>query len=319
MESFPEDVQNAIIDCLFEMGEHANEVTMHIPKTKYPKLFEIDGILQQPFVSKKNLYSARELVPRDDDVFVVTTPKSGTTWNLFICLNLLRDNYMKGGSQEMFTDAPFLESFTKEVLDMFPVRRIFKTHFYYDWIPKSKTAKYIYTVRNPKDVLISYFHHIRNMKINEWEDGDFNVMFDMFMNDRIESGGYFMHVKSWLPHIHEENVLFLVYEEMCRDLKGNIIKIAKFLGGKANKVLENEKILDEVVETCTFKSMKDKNDLFSSDITMRTKTFIRKGGSKNWKKYLTKEQSDLIDAKFNEYFKGTILENLWIDEMTWDD
>uniref|UniRef100_A0A0K0FTM2 Sulfotransferase 6B1 (inferred by orthology to a human protein) n=1 Tax=Strongyloides venezuelensis TaxID=75913 RepID=A0A0K0FTM2_STRVS len=318
MESFPEHIQEIIIDHLFEMGEHASKVASAMESSEKPKLFRVDGILQQPFVSEKNLRSARKLIPRDDDVFVVTTPKSGTTWNLFICLNLLRVDYMKG-SQEMITDVPFLDSFSSEVLDLFPIQRIFKTHFYYDWIPKSKKAKYIYTVRNPKDVLVSYYHHVRNMKINEWENGDFNVMFDMFLNDEIESGGYFMHVKSWLPHIHEENVLFLVYEDMCKDLKGNIIKIARFLGGNANRVLEDPKLLDEVVETCTFKSMHDKNELFSSQITMRTKTFIRKGGSKNWKKYLTKEQSDLIDKKFNEYFKDTILGNLWVEEMAWDE
>ncbi|CEF69897.1 Sulfotransferase 6B1 [Strongyloides ratti] len=317
METFPKEVQEIIIDTLFEMGEHASEVTSVMEKSDRPKLFMVDGILQQPFVSKKNLRSARKLVPRDDDVFVVTTPKSGTTWNLFICLNLLKIDYMEG-TQEMFTDAPFLESFPLEVLDLFPVQRIFKTHFFYDWIPKSKKAKYIYTVRNPKDVLISYYHHIRNMKINDWEDGDFNVMFEMFLNDEIESGGYFMHVKSWLPHINDENVLFLVYEDMCKDLKSNIIKIAKFLGGNANRILEDSKLLDKVVDVCTFKSMHEKNEIFSSDITMRTKTFIRKGGSKNWKNYLTKEQSDLIDKKFYEYFKGTILENLWIDEMSWN-
>jgi hypothetical protein len=87
--------------------------------------------------------------------------------------------------------------------------RLLKTHFSYGNCPKSKQAKYIFAVRNPKDCLASYFFHNRNFKIYEWSDGEFNTFFEMFMRGELGFGDYFKHLKSWMPHINDPNVLFL--------------------------------------------------------------------------------------------------------------
>jgi hypothetical protein len=46
-------------------------------------------------------------------------------------------------------------------------RRIFNTHLRWDMMPKgggSNSAKYIYVVRNPRDVVTSFYHHLANEK-----------------------------------------------------------------------------------------------------------------------------------------------------------
>lgn len=50
----------------------------------------------------------------------------------------------------------------------------------------------------------------------------------------------------------------------------------------------------------------------------RGKPFIRKGGSRDWKNYFTKEQSDCMDKEWREKVCGTIAENWWKEEMAWD-
>jgi hypothetical protein len=87
--------------------------------------------------------------------------------------------------------------------------RLLKTHFNYRNCPQSSQAKYIFAVRNPKDCLTSYFHHNRNFKIYEWCDGDFDVFFNLFLKGELGFGDYFNHLNSWLPHINDDNVLFL--------------------------------------------------------------------------------------------------------------
>jgi len=87
--------------------------------------------------------------------------------------------------------------------------RLLKTHFSHVNCPISSKAKYIYVVRNPKDCLTSYFYHNRNFKAYDWADGDFNTFFKLFCCRRLAFGDYFDHLLSWLPHIHDANVLFL--------------------------------------------------------------------------------------------------------------
>ena len=42
--------------------------------------------------------------------------------------------------------------------------RLIKTHFPYELTPRSSKAKYIYVARNPKDCVVSFYHHTGEMK-----------------------------------------------------------------------------------------------------------------------------------------------------------
>uniref|UniRef100_A0A913I897 Sulfotransfer_1 domain-containing protein n=1 Tax=Strongyloides stercoralis TaxID=6248 RepID=A0A913I897_STRER len=303
---------------LYEIHEICPKYVEEHPTGDRPALYPVDGILQCAYCTPEAVKSAKNMIPRDDDIFVCTTPKSGTTFCQNICLCLVNRKYLNG-KQDFLLDSPFIEMYGADAIELYPSRRVLKTHFPYDIVPKNKNSKYIFCARNPKDTLVSYFYHNKILKIANWENGQFDVMFEMFINDEIESGGYFRHNKSWLPHINDDNVLFLIYEEMCKDLKGSINKIANFIGGEALEVINNEELLQKVIDECSFEGMKKKNNMFSHEVAYRTPTFIRKGGSRNWKELMTKEQSDRLDKKFNETFKGTIFENLWTKEMKWDD
>lgn len=50
----------------------------------------------------------------------------------------------------------------------------------------------------------------------------------------------------------------------------------------------------------------------------RQNNFVRKGGSRNWKNHMTREQSDRIDAEFRRQFEGTLAANWWRKEMAWE-
>ncbi len=49
-----------------------------------------------------------------------------------------------------------------------------------------------------------------------------------------------------------------------------------------------------------------------------TAPFIRKGKKRDWVNYLSKEQSDRMDNLFKHKMRGTVAENWWQDEMSWD-
>lgn len=50
----------------------------------------------------------------------------------------------------------------------------------------------------------------------------------------------------------------------------------------------------------------------------RTETFVRKGGSRDWKNHFSREQSDRLDALFQSKLAGTPAANWWESEMRCD-
>ena len=66
----------------------------------------------------------------------------------------------------------------EKVFTRFSEPRVFKTHIPYCLVPKgsdeANKPRYIYVVRNPKDVFVSLYHHSRNMpyvvEIPTWDE-----------------------------------------------------------------------------------------------------------------------------------------------------
>ena len=117
-----------------------------------------------------------------------------------------------------------------------------------------KHTQYINVVRNPKDVVVSYYHHIISFPQcfhYEWD----NIL-EMFMDGNIAFGDYFDHVLSWWAHKDDDNVLILKYEDMKKDLPTAVAQITKFVGQDISKEL-----VDKIAHRTTFANMK--KDLFS--------------------------------------------------------
>ncbi len=150
-----------------------------------------------------------DFVPRADDIFLVTYPRSGTTWMQMILYQLA-----SGGNMD-FTHicqvAPWFErviSFnvmSSEAIEAIPSPRIFKSHLSYRWIPKGQ-CKYIYVMRNGKDVAVSFFHFYKS---HLGFKGDFSEFFDLFMRGKVQFGSWFEHVAGWREHLDNPNILFL--------------------------------------------------------------------------------------------------------------
>lgn len=72
---------------------------------------------------------------------------------------------------EGLKDDTMIECISKEKFDFLPSPRILNSHLYFSMLPKDfikRKGKIVYTVRNPKDVAVSYFHHHRNILMYEY-------------------------------------------------------------------------------------------------------------------------------------------------------
>ncbi|KZS03672.1 Sulfotransferase family cytosolic 1B member, partial [Daphnia magna] len=168
--------------------------------------------------------------PRNDDVWVVTFPKCGTTWTQELVWMIMNDCDKVRGKAPLLIRSPFLEfpymlppetmpaeltkmMVTLEKVEEMPSPRIIKSHLpFYLLHPKLlDTCKVVYVARNPKDVIVSFFHHHQLMEIHGFS-GDVETFAQYFMDDELMFSPFFPHILDAWSKRHHPNMLFLFYE-----------------------------------------------------------------------------------------------------------
>ncbi len=267
---------------------------------------QINGSIWPAFMTEEQLRMCSTFPNRPGDVFLVTYPKSGTTWLEEIVRCITRP---KKSSQENLSDTTMLrfEMVSQELIGALPSPRSIATHLPFALVPRSSkhTVKYIYLARNPKDVAVSMFYFMRSMPLFGF-DGTWSEFLQHFMKGNIPVGvSYFDHVLEWWTHKDEENILFLKYEDLKKDLNGQVKIIAEFLGFKFS-----DEEAQAVAEKCTFQAMKSNPNLAinKSSKFRKQKPHLRKGVVGDWKNHFSDEQLAEFNKLYESRLKGTGLE-----------
>jgi hypothetical protein len=246
-----------------------------------------------------------DYVPRSDDVFIVTYPRSGTTWMQMILYQLTTD-----GSMEIPHIAEFCPWFERSQrsargFELRPSPRIFKSHLSWRKIPKGP-GKYIYVARDGKDVALSYYHLCR--AYNGYE-GTFDQFFERFLRGKADHGSWFRHVRDWWAHRHDPNVLFLTYEELTADLESCVRRIAAFCGFE----LAPDRI-PGVLERCSFAFMKEHESRFDPmfetlwESGVQLNTFLRQGRVGAGATALSRQQEERFERALDKMLGQTGIE-----------
>nr|XP_060609197.1 amine sulfotransferase-like [Anolis sagrei ordinatus] len=252
---------------------------------------------------------------RDSDVFLVTFPKSGTIWTQNI-LSLIYHEGHRNGTEDMdlVDRVPWLEYNLRNVdYVKRSSPRLFASHLPYCLLPKglkNGRGKIIYVARNPKDVLVSYYHFSKvSQKLEEVED--FEVIMERFLAGKVIGNLWLDHVEGWSAQMDNTNILFLMYEEMKKDLRSAVLKICNFLG----KRLSEEEI-DDVVDMASFGKMsadrRANYTTLSSDLLDFSKgSFLRKGTIGDWKNTMTVAQNERFDSVFKKRMEKLPIKFCW--------
>uniref|UniRef100_A0A3P8UIQ0 Sulfotransferase n=1 Tax=Cynoglossus semilaevis TaxID=244447 RepID=A0A3P8UIQ0_CYNSE len=223
---------------------------------------------------------------QDQDILIVSYPKSGTTWvQEMVTLICSRGDPSLTQSVPNWARAPWLE------------------HYYCASVLGAASLRSSLHFRNPKDVVVS-FYHFHKMANFLPEAETFEEFLKKFLMGTLSYGSWFDHVKGWTCQTATlENLLHLTYEEMKQTTyKTNIIKVSSFL---QHPLLEEE--VNNCVQHCSFSSMKNNNmvnyTLVSDHIMDHSKgCFMRKGKTGDWKNLFTEEQNHY----FNDFFKSNM-------------
>jgi hypothetical protein len=174
----------------------------------------------------ESLHRASTFQPRPDDLFLAAYPKSGTTW-----IQQIVHGLRTGGSMdfdEISSVVPWIEVAFDLGMDPahMPTPRAFKTHFRRDEVPLG--ARYIYVVRDPKDVVVSFFHFFEGW-LFETGTIDLVTFAKDFFFPGSNSGRYWPHVRSWWDARDADDTLFLCFEDLKADLPTAVQQIAAFI------------------------------------------------------------------------------------------
>uniref|UniRef100_T1II81 Sulfotransferase domain-containing protein n=1 Tax=Strigamia maritima TaxID=126957 RepID=T1II81_STRMM len=258
------------------------------------------------------LQTLKSFKARDDDIYVVTFPKTGTTWLQEIVYLIMNDvDCEKAKSTTRDRVFPYLEMNMMELppefqlnevdsVENLPSPRLIKSHLPYCLLPPeavAKKSKFLYVSRNAKDTMISYFHFALNIFWMKFQ-GDLNDFAELFLEGKIPFAPYIPHVKEFWEHRHDSNVFFTTYEALKQNQEPIIGEIAKFL----NKPLTDGQI-KTIANHCNFDNMKHNAGANKANwneqgfLANKDFKFMRKGIVGDCKNHMSPE----LIAKFDKW------------------
>ncbi|XP_067323086.1 amine sulfotransferase-like isoform X2 [Anolis sagrei] len=311
---------------LFGARSSSNQQDKPVAKTKFFSSYKMEPSEKYVFKHKGSYFvqslttpeyidSLRDFKIRDSDVFIASYMKSGTIWTQHILSMIYHEGHRNGTeSMDLLDRAPFLEYKVRKIdYANCPSPRLFTTHMNSQFVPKGLSngrTKVIYVMRNPKDVLVSYYHFSK-VSVHLEEIEDFNMFMERFLAGKIVGDLWLDHIEGWYAQKDNFNILFLVYEEMKKDLRSAILKICNFLGKNLN-----EELVDDIMAKASFDRMRvdprTNTENLPSDVLDHSKGhFFRKGTIGDWKNTMTVAQNERFDSVFKERMEKLPFKFCW--------
>lgn len=196
-------------------------------------------------------------VSRPGDIVICTPPKSGTTWTQMLCALLIFDGPEFPGSLDSIS--PWLDMQTRSKAEVHQLlaaqthRRFIKTHTPLDGLALQDDTTYIVVGRDPRDVAVSFGHHMLNLNMEEFlkareaavgnhdldqfpppppipDDPQERLQEFMDGDDIVSLDGVLGHLQEGWKRRDAPNVHLFHYADYQRDLPGNMQRLADFLG-----------------------------------------------------------------------------------------
>ncbi len=229
-----------------------------------------------------------------NDILLVSFPKSGNTWIRFYFFNLIIQTYSLKKELSFVNLNFFMPELGNSLLSekwMYnKIPRIVKTHLKkYFFIPNIKS---ILLIRNPLDVMVSYFNFEKNKK---------NSMFKGSFSDFIRHNNY--GLEAWCKHYlswKDKSGLIIKYEDLKLDEYKHFMRINNYC-----KIVIKKNKFKKAVDQSSTKFIsnvekKEKKTKIFQNVNSKFK-FVRSG---EINQYISKfNNNDLLYAKniFEKY------------------
>ena len=252
-------------------------------------------------VVTKRQAAARGLTVFPDDTFLVSFPRSGNTWTRFLVCNLINPNDPVNFA-ELESRIPEIYYVPDRKLRAFARPRVIKSHECFD--PRYK--KIIYIVRDPRDVLVSYYEFQLKRRVIG-DDCSLEEFLPRFMESAIEpkTGSWRDHVLSWTAtRDGQKNFLLLRYEEMLANTQTEATKIASFLGLRSDPESIRRAVDLSSADRMRKLEKEESGQWSATRKTRRDKPFVRNAAAGGWKSILSEQCVAQIEAAWGDVMRS---------------
>jgi hypothetical protein len=225
---------------------------------------------------------ALEVFPAD--TFIVSYPRSGNTWVRFLVASVLHPE-IPTDFRNVDVRVPSIYKVTADYLAALARPRVLKSHEYFD----PRYPRVIYIVRDPRDVLVSYYHYSM-----------LSAFADRLMSGQVNAFGTWQeNVSSWLATRGDQQDFLLVrYEDLKREGVTELGRIAGFLGCNTNR-----SELVRIVAECSFEKMREAETKTDEESAYMRRVrsdigFVRKGDTGSWRTELPAAVNARLEAKW---------------------
>ncbi|KAK6182410.1 hypothetical protein SNE40_010110 [Patella caerulea] len=265
------------------------------------KLNKIGDRILPSNIQTESWRGMRDVKSRVDDIFIIEYAKSGLHW-VYEIVSMLRR-----GETELLNsimELNHIDFLTPALVDQMSSPRTLCTHRYIDELPGDMLdlkCKIIQLVRNPKDVCVSYFHHLREMKRIEYE-GPFDDFISMYKRGDVPFNsweGNFLHWKKFKHDNPGYPIHTIRYEDMKSRSAEEIKKIADFLD-----IACSETTCQNIALATSFPKMKQQKESLGNKFLYAFKSgkeiMYRKGETGDWKNYFSSAEAESLDEYYRQ-------------------
>jgi Sulfotransferase domain len=222
------------------------------------------------------------------DIFLVTYPRSGTTWISCVAAELLFQISPKNLT-EIDSLVPDVHKLPEKLAVPAASQYLIKSHFPLNVAPPfGEYRRAIYLIRDPRDVMLSYHRYVRFISQYSGDLKDFAMD---WVAGRIWPCSWQEHVNSWLaPRSRSASLELTVfrYEDFAADPVGQTTVLAKVLCVDAGRARIEEIVADTSPASMRGREMRG-NDGIGAEMN-----FIGPAKAGNWKQTQHGDDRDAI-------------------------
>lgn len=264
---------------------------------------------------------------RQDDIFICSPPKCGTTWVQAICLFLLIEKPSLDG--KLADISPWFDcrldnlSACLDRLSAQTHRRFIKTHSPLDGIPYFDNCTYLIVYRDPKDAYFSMRHHLMNIgfsqplalpQLAENPREGFRAWCQLpFEPEKAEQrslSSFAQHYQSYDKFKHLKNFHFLHYSDLIQRRTESVSCIASILG-----IELTDDRFEAICESVSFDKMKGIATFFTPTLGRlkykKDDLFFNSGKNEQWRSILEGSNVEQYNQRINELLEPEQIQ--WIE------
>jgi Sulfotransferase domain len=240
---------------------------------------------------------ARHRGLRDDDVFLASYPRSGTTWLRFLLYETLTGEEARFGVIRTAVPSVGKQNGARPVLA--GGGRFIQTHETFC----DRDRRIIYAVRDPRSVVASEYSWQQRLRV-------YHDSFDRFVDDFVAGssnpwGAWGDHVEYWRGSEPARNghLLIVRYEDLRRDTESVYKGVLQWLGVEASDDLVRRTIAGNSLEGMRAKEDRAKEEGWRSNLRSDIR-FVNTGSTGGWKQKLDAAQAAKIETRFGETMRS---------------